>query len=272
MARNSRQCVVFFADRDEPTAASAVESLARLRTADPDVRVFDDPARLAVRDPQPLRDLARLDIAAMLSPYTPRALAGLIDHAGGEMPCCLCRARSWKLAPPEEIVRELTDGDAPAPGRAELEEASDLLREATAESDDWRAWYPVIDYGRCNACKQCASFCLFGVYTLSEGRVEVARPAHCKNNCPACARLCPQGAIIFPKFPEPPINGGEEPSDQPSRVDLDALMDGDVLEALRKRGIDASDPAVRKRMESMLPADPSSRAAPPEGEDGRSCC
>jgi NAD-dependent dihydropyrimidine dehydrogenase PreA subunit len=76
------------------------------------------------------------------------------------------------------------------------------------------AWYPLIDKERCCACGKCYDFCLFGVYTMEKGVVEVSSPTHCKNNCPACARVCPNKAIIFPKYPKSPVNGGlaeEEP-------------------------------------------------------------
>ncbi|MBN2711654.1 MAG: hypothetical protein JXR97_04370 [Planctomycetes bacterium] len=59
-------------------------------------------------------------------------------------------------------------------------------------------WYPVIDYGRCVDCGKCSEFCLFGVYKRDKDKVSVARPQMCKPGCPACARLCPKGAIIFP--------------------------------------------------------------------------
>jgi NAD-dependent dihydropyrimidine dehydrogenase PreA subunit len=74
-------------------------------------------------------------------------------------------------------------------------------------------WYPVIDYSRCTSCRKCVDFCLFGVYALSDGKVLVTNPDNCKNGCPACARTCPQRAIIFPHyFAEAGIAGGETTS------------------------------------------------------------
>lgn len=62
-------------------------------------------------------------------------------------------------------------------------------------------WYPVLDYERCVDCKQCLDFCLFGVYALNgDGRVQAVQPDNCKPGCPACARVCPTGAIIFPEY------------------------------------------------------------------------
>jgi hypothetical protein len=80
-------------------------------------------------------------------------------------------------------------------------------------------WYPVIDYSRCTGCRKCVDFCLFGVYALADGRVAVTNPDNCKNGCPACARTCPQCAIIFPHyFADPAIAGAETPtSSEPSR-------------------------------------------------------
>jgi len=60
-------------------------------------------------------------------------------------------------------------------------------------------WYPVVDIARCVNCKQCLRFCLFGVYELGPlATVVVANPDNCKAGCPACARLCPNSAIMFP--------------------------------------------------------------------------
>lgn len=83
------------------------------------------------------------------------------------------------------------------------------------------AWYPVLDKTRCIECGKCHDFCLFGVYTVADKRVRVVKPQHCKNNCPACARMCPSKAIIFPKYEKSPINGGtaEEETFNPEEMD-----------------------------------------------------
>lgn len=83
------------------------------------------------------------------------------------------------------------------------------------------AWYPVIDKTRCTECGKCHDFCLFGVYTVENKQVKVAQPQNCKNNCPACARMCPNKAIIFPKYEKSPINGGtaQEETFNPEEMD-----------------------------------------------------
>ncbi len=81
------------------------------------------------------------------------------------------------------------------------------VRELSAPTRD--RWYPVVDYSRCVNCKQCLQFCLFGVYETSEGgKVSVAKPDHCKPGCPACSRICPRGAIMFPLYEKDPSIAG----------------------------------------------------------------
>lgn len=83
------------------------------------------------------------------------------------------------------------------------------------------AWYPVLDKTRCIECGKCHDFCLFGVYTVENKQVRVVKPQNCKNNCPACARICPSKAVIFPKYEKSPINGGlhEEEQFNPNEMD-----------------------------------------------------
>jgi ferredoxin len=104
-------------------------------------------------------------------------------------------------------------------------------------------WFPVIDYARCTGCKQCLSFCPFGVYSRSEDDgVEVTSPRNCKNNCPACARICPQMAIIFPKFKQGPISGEPVTPEDVARVQavLAEQADGELHDLLAKRKLRAA--------------------------------
>jgi NAD-dependent dihydropyrimidine dehydrogenase PreA subunit len=76
---------------------------------------------------------------------------------------------------------------------------------------DVPAWYPVVDQPLCSDCGKCFKFCLFGVYTFSNKKLQVVKPLGCKNNCPACGRNCPTSAIIFPRLMENSVLAGAEP-------------------------------------------------------------
>ncbi|MDB4637913.1 MAG: ferredoxin family protein [Planctomycetaceae bacterium] len=71
-----------------------------------------------------------------------------------------------------------------------------------------RRWYPVIDYSRCTNCMECIDFCLFGVYGVDGlDRILVDEQDNCKKGCPACSRVCPENAIIFPQHKSAAIAG-----------------------------------------------------------------
>lgn len=73
-----------------------------------------------------------------------------------------------------------------------------------------RRWYPVIDYSRCTNCMECIDFCLFGVYGVDQRDVIlVEQQDSCKKGCPACSRVCPENAIIFPGHKTPAIAGAD---------------------------------------------------------------
>jgi NAD-dependent dihydropyrimidine dehydrogenase PreA subunit len=104
----------------------------------------------------------------------------------------------------------------------------------------WKPWFPVIDYNRCTNCMQCLSFCLFEVYGVSkDNKIQVQNESNCKTECPACSRVCPEVAILFPKYRHSPINGDEVSADDTRReamkVDISALLGGDIYAALRDR-------------------------------------
>src|SRR5438046_2292472 len=109
-----------------------------------------------------------------------------------------------------------------------------------ARHGDWKPWFPVIDYDRCTNCMQCLSFCLFGVYGVDEQqRIQVQNNDNCKTNCPACSRVCPEAAIMFPKYKAGPINGDlvsdADLQREKMKIDISALLGGDVYQMLRER-------------------------------------
>jgi Pyruvate/2-oxoacid:ferredoxin oxidoreductase delta subunit len=122
---------------------------------------------------------------------------------------------------------------------------ADLVESARTETQsfkhgDWKPWFPVIDYDRCTNCMQCLSFCLFGVYGVDEqAKIQVQNNDNCKTNCPACSRVCPEAAIMFPKYKSGPINGDvvtdADLNREKMKVDISALLGGDIYSMLRQR-------------------------------------
>ena len=112
-------------------------------------------------------------------------------------------------------------------------------------------WYPVIDRTLCTGCGTCHDYCLFSVYACDGAkqgseRVGVVAPLNCKTGCPACARLCPEGALIFPFCLEAELNGEVE---QPAHRSVDVLaaaLGDDPMRLLAER---------RKKKERLI--DPS---------------
>lgn len=96
-----------------------------------------------------------------------------------------------------------------------------------------RRWYPVIDYSRCTNCLECLDFCLFGVYGVDAfERIITENQDQCKKGCPACSRVCPQQAIIFPEYKTAAIAGADTGAVGGLKIDLSKLFGGDVGDAL----------------------------------------
>ena len=118
----------------------------------------------------------------------------------------------------------------------------DAIRDAAnvPKPGTWKPWFPVIDYDRCTNCMQCLSFCLFDVYAVdADKKIAVQNQNKCKTDCPACSRVCPEVAILFPKYRHGPINGDAVSADDMRRenmkVDISSLLGGDIYQALRDR-------------------------------------
>ncbi len=90
-----------------------------------------------------------------------------------------------------------------------------------------RRWYPVIDYSRCTNCMECLDFCLFGVYGVDTlDRLVVENQDSCKKGCPACSRVCPEHAIMFPDHKTPAIAGAPVAGPSGLKIDLTKLFGG----------------------------------------------
>ncbi|MCP4513345.1 MAG: ferredoxin family protein, partial [Fuerstiella sp.] len=122
--------------------------------------------------------------------------------------------------------------------------ASHADKEALPE-DTRRRWYPVIDYTRCTNCMECVDFCLFGVYGVDAlDRILVEEQDNCKKGCPACSRVCPENAIIFPQHKTPAIAGADGDVGG-IKIDLSKLFGGDD-------GMSALDMAVKERDQELI--------------------
>jgi NAD-dependent dihydropyrimidine dehydrogenase PreA subunit len=111
-----------------------------------------------------------------------------------------------------------------------------------------RRWYPVIDYSRCTNCLECLDFCLFGVYGVdSFDRIVTENQDQCKKGCPACSRVCPEQAIIFPEYKSATIAGADTGAAVGGlKIDLSKLFGGGE--------VDGIDTAVAERDRELLAA------------------
>ena len=215
--------------------ATVQATLRRLEAAGIPCLEVDDLCAWSARK-EPLLQRFAGERAGVVLACQPRAVRWLFAAAGA--PLALERMQLVHLGEPaaDELLKALRPEEGAAPGVGPDGPPASAPEAARV----WQAWFPVIDFDRCTHCLQCLSFCLFGVFGVSaERRLEVENPESCKPNCPACARVCPEAAIMFPQCPSPAMNGSEiamaDGAREPMKVDISTLLGGDVYERLRAR-------------------------------------
>jgi predicted molibdopterin-dependent oxidoreductase YjgC len=149
------------------------------------------------------------------------------------------------------VIDALGDGEWLVVGLVDGARADRPLNTPGA-GDSWKPWFPVIDPVRCTNCMQCLSFCLFDVYGVdADHRLRVENPSNCKVNCPACSRVCPEVAIMFPKYHAGPIDGAPvsqtDVGREKMKIDISALLGGDLYARLRERSAEAKNRFSRER-------------------------
>lgn len=180
----------------------------------------------------------------------PRAVGLLLKNCGADYPSDRIKHLNFRELDIDSIFVGISSFLEGEPQKGNFSE----LKSKT----DWPSWFPLIDYARCTTCGQCADFCLFGVYQKIGDKVVVTNPQGCKNNCPACGRICPQTAIIFPKYDQGGAISGIDTIDefmeqQRQHNDIDTILGSNIYEALetrkaKRRSIIRSE-AMRKAME-----------------------
>lgn len=228
--------------------------LDALKSSGVEFEAVADLCQLCAEGDSRVKEWAEADSLRIFACY-PRAVKWLFHSAGAPLPGKGVEFINMRTGDVEKIVSSLREEGS----------AESVQREVQLEkTGDWIPWFPVIDYGRCEQCKQCFGFCLFGVYEVcDDGRVEVRNPANCKTNCPACAKACPHSAIIFPKYGEGPINGDEfdavedEGKADTQGTSLADILDGDIYDTIRKRrkrfsGDAHKGPSIMKELREKL--------------------
>src|SRR5215470_3797655 len=138
----------------------------------------------------------------------------------------IAQEASVKLVPLTGLLTDSNHSDT-KPSLFQLVSGSEKKGDGPVALGEMKAprWYPVIDYSRCTNCLECIDFCLFGVYGIDrKERILVENQDNCKRGCPACSRVCPENAIIFPEHKTPAIAGAPGEGPGGLKIDLSKLF------------------------------------------------
>lgn len=225
--RNNRVTICACASRLLMDKERLVQTAIALKSKGYEVEIVPDLCRMAMLEADETREVA---VSVVVACY-PRAVRALFDTVGMQ-PRQVIDIRNNDT---QHVLEELGESPTWSSETAQGEEEFRRQIESFATETGRDAWYPVLDKERCCDCGKCHDFCLFGVYTIEGAKVKVREPQSCKNNCPACARMCPTKAIIFPKYEKSPINGGLEDEEQALSVDPNAAYAQSLRERLAQR-------------------------------------
>ncbi len=229
---------------------------------DAEVIAVPDLCRLAAKDRDRLAEYADADKLTVVACF-PRTVRSLLEWSEIDVDDDALEIHNLRTDDPEAIRKliETNCAEASAGQDHQSEPAGDATAAPVTEPEDgWIPWFPVIERDRCTNCAQCLSFCLFGVYEVVDGKVEVTNPDNCKNGCPACARICPEVAIIFPKYENSPVNGDEitnvDEQKERIRVDMQKILGDNVYAALAERRRMRKQRVLLRKQKGQEPAAP----------------
>ena len=212
------------------TLSGALKFLEKLPVR---VTVFSDLCGVAAMNRDALSDALEDNREYLVIGCFPRTMRLLLEKAGSDdrqnISFDYINLIETSLTKAQDLISDFCSGSNSIASRQEIN-----------GDQEWPAWYPVIDYSRCTTCGQCADFCLFGVYDKTPDKVKVINPKGCKDQCPACARICPAAAIIFPKYKQGGAVGGSDDIDEKAELqrqtkDIESILGDDIYLALQKR-------------------------------------
>ena len=196
--------------RDQLAQESSAKLALDVGIQEKDIRVIDNLAERAVSKDPLLSSLFSDHEDYMIGASRPRAAQALLAFAGVDVHS---KCMTWKTLPYSE----------------------------QALKDEYGVpWFPVIDRSRCTGCGTCEDYCLFSVYAIDRQRplnerIRISSPLNCKTGCPACSRLCPTGALIFPFCAEPVLNGSVENPQPRTQEDALTALGADPHKVLSER-------------------------------------